>query len=288
MKIVLSPQKMLQVDGTRLHYTDEGEGPAVVLIHGMYGSLFDYKLSIFDELKRHLRVVAIDMPGHGFSERPRPRMTLGDHAKYLHEALKSLGVKKPVLVGHSWGGALVLRYTLEYPSEVAGLVSLSAYVKPYHVAAPLYHLSSAPVAGELFSRFIVQPLGRLLPPSFFLGEPFFPDKVPAIYADNLLPIALRTSDFRASAQEAKSLGRDLIWMGERYGNIRVPVTIVTGDSDLVTPPKQNAHVLQRAIPHARLVTLERTGHQPAFTKPAEVLEAIRTLVGSAERLSVLL
>ena len=90
-KTALGAQKTIEIDGVKLHYADEGQGPAVVLIHGVYGSLYDYKLSIFDELKKNYHTLAFDMPGHGSSTRPRSRMNLADHGRYLHKALKKLG-----------------------------------------------------------------------------------------------------------------------------------------------------------------------------------------------------
>jgi pimeloyl-ACP methyl ester carboxylesterase len=60
----------------------------------------------------------------------------------------------------------------------------------------------------------------------------------------------------------------------RYSDIRVPVAIVTGDSDLIVPAKENAHRLYEALPHAELVVLEKTGHQIPFTRPDAVVDAI--------------
>ena len=107
--------RFLEVDGTRLHYLDEGPAdapttgvggePPVVLLHGNTVTLDDWIVSgVFDLIARSRRVVAFDRPGFGYSERPRDRSwTPAAQARLLRRACRRLGVERPVVVGHSWG-----------------------------------------------------------------------------------------------------------------------------------------------------------------------------------------
>ena len=114
------------VGGVRLHYTDRGEGPAVVLIHGNAVTGEDWDTSgVAGILVRTHRVIIFDRPGFGHSTRPRgASWTAAQQADVIHEALFGLGVERPVVVGHSWGAMVALALAQRYQSDVAALVLL--------------------------------------------------------------------------------------------------------------------------------------------------------------------
>jgi pimeloyl-ACP methyl ester carboxylesterase len=92
-----------------LNYVSGGSGRPVVLIHGNPGSHHDYTFAVFETLIQSYYVVAFDRPGHGYSERhDSVHTTVEVQARIIHDALQLLAIEKPVLVGHSWGGSLVL------------------------------------------------------------------------------------------------------------------------------------------------------------------------------------
>ena len=102
--------RFIEVDGVRLHYMEKGEGPPVVLLHGNGAMAEDYEISgVLDRVAARHRVIAFDRPGFGYSERPRGTVwTAGAQAALIHKALRQLGVRRPVLVGHSWGTLVAL------------------------------------------------------------------------------------------------------------------------------------------------------------------------------------
>ncbi len=204
-------------------------------------------------------------------------MTLFDHAELLHETLNALSVRRPVLVGSSWGGAVVLAYALKYPEETAGLVLLGAYVTPYEHLSAVNRVSTTPVLGDLFVHLVVPLAARLKSSEFYFKDAFHPDEPPADYARKALALARRPEPFRWNAQDMKSLNASLKAMGPRWSELRMPVTIVTGDSDAVALPERHAYRIHRVIPHSRLVVLPRTGHLPVFTKPREVISVIEEM-----------
>ncbi|MGD8644186.1 MAG: alpha/beta hydrolase, partial [Chromatiales bacterium] len=114
------------VDGVRMHYTQTGSGRPIVLIHGASTSLRDFEASIVDPLSRRYRVIAVDRPGHGYSQRPDGEWpNPAKQARFIHDLLVQLDAETPVLVGHSWSGSVVLAYLLAYPEATAGGVLLA-------------------------------------------------------------------------------------------------------------------------------------------------------------------
>ena len=100
-----------------LHYVRRGSGPTVVLIHGDGGSTYDWTMANFDSLPRHYDVIAIDRPGFGFSE-TLPHQFIPSLVQHIHRGLQQMGVRRPVLVGHSRGGEVVTLYAEEYPDDL--------------------------------------------------------------------------------------------------------------------------------------------------------------------------
>src|ERR1043165_2629315 len=121
------PQEhFLTVYKLRIHYVESGAGPTVVMVHGNAGGVEDFSLGAFGLLCSKHRVLAIDRPGHGKSQRTgKHRFTLEYQAELLHQTLSQLEVSQPILVGHSWGASLVLAYTLKYQTEVSAAVLLA-------------------------------------------------------------------------------------------------------------------------------------------------------------------
>lgn len=264
------------VEGLRLHYRCEGSGRPVVLLHGNAGFLQDYDRLLAD-VPSGYRFCSFDWPGHGYSERPTGEPpTPAVQARLLHGALGQLGIEKPMLVGHSWSGTLVLRYALDYPREVSGLVLLGAVAYGEEgVSSPLDTVATAPILGTLVRHTIWIPFsGGFVERS--LAQAFSPDPVPDEYLRAARMLWTRPVQARATAEDNQTAGPALREMNERYDSIDLPVTIVTGDSDLLVLPERHAYPLHEAVAGSRLVVLPETGHDAQHTRPAAVLDAILT------------
>ncbi|MDX6446496.1 MAG: hypothetical protein QOH71_3570 [Blastocatellia bacterium] len=266
--------KFVTVDGARLHFVIKGAGRPVVLIHGNPGSCQDWT-RLYGPLASHHCAFAFDRPGHGHSDRPNHRpITVDVQAQILHDALKELNVEQPILVGHSWGGALALAYALEFQDEVAGLVLLApaAYESDDGVSF-LTKLPALPVIGDLIN-FLFTPLLGASVVREDLQKAFSPDPVPKHYLRHVLSEWTRPKKVKWYSVDDALLNESLPKFTDRYSDIRVPTAIVTGDSDLIVPAKENSHRLYEALPHAELIVLEKTGHQIPFTRPNAVVDAI--------------
>lgn len=267
--------QFVTVNGLRLHYVRRGSGPTVVLLHGSEGFWQDFQ-SVMEPLSLEYDVIAFDRPGHGYSDSPPAADCAPDaQAKIIHNALEQLGIARPLLVGHSWSGSLLLAYALAYSQDVAGLTLLGGWVHA-PAARPLWllRLPAVPLLGPfIVATLLILVKGHYLHKS--LREAFAPDAVPADYAR--LASALwqrRTSQALTFARE-NTLDRAVMRaLSSCYGQIQVPVVIVTGDSDQVVPPAEHAYRLHKALPHSVLTTLPYTGHELPQTRPRAVVEAI--------------
>ena len=264
----------VSAQGLRLHYVERGSGTPVVFIHGAKGSLQEWTLSVFDRAAQRWRAIACDRPGCGYSERP-PREGGSPlvQARVLHAALTKLGVQRPVLVGHSLGGAVAMAYAVEFPDEVGAVVTLAGYVLPVQIFhSPLARLIGVPLLGQLLSRTVLPPLGKALAPTV-LRRAFFPDTVPPGYDRVAVALALRAQRFVNDAEDLRCVDDALREIAPRYLELHTPLVAVVGTQDHILSPDQGRRLCQM-VPGAELVALPRTGHMPHFTQPDAALGAI--------------
>jgi pimeloyl-ACP methyl ester carboxylesterase len=258
----------------RLHYVDSGSGRPVVMIHGNAGDLHDFEFGTLDLLARNYRVIAFDLPGHGLSKMPgNAKGTIHEQALVLHQAISALGIKDPILVGHSWGGGIALAYALLYPHEISALVLLApaAYSDNHH-DAPLGLLLRIPVVSDVGIILLKPILGRrLLKKS--LKEAFSPDPVPDAYFQSAAKVWLGRSNLKAFIKEDLMVDSSLQKLSPQYSKIQAPVIIVTGDSDLAVSPEQ-ALTLHTAVAKSELVVIPHAGHQIPEVHPEAVRRAV--------------
>lgn len=263
------------VDHLRVHYIATGSGRTVVMIHGNAGNVEDFEFGTVKLLAPEYRVVAIDRPGHGSSDRPTGKgATLEYEAQLLHQTLSSLGISQPILVGHSWGASLALAYSLKYPNEVSGMVLLAPAAYPDKGENGLLRAAiKTPIIGDLSLLFGRPLVGRRLLRQA-LGEAFYPQVVPNNYFQIASSLWLGKKHLRAYIEDEWSLNDSLRAMTQRYSDIRIPVVIVTGDEDKIVSPKENAYRLQAVIPGSQLIELKNTGHEIPQTHPESIDSAL--------------
>jgi pimeloyl-ACP methyl ester carboxylesterase len=266
--------KFVTVDGTRLHFVIRGAGRPVVLIHGNPGSAQDWT-RVFGPLVASHRLIAFDRPGHGRSERPKHvDATVEVQARLLHDALKQLHVERPIIVGHSWGGALAMVYAITYPKEVAGVVLVApAVYESQDGVSLLTSLPAVPVIGDAVN-FVLTPLFGAAVIRKELKKAFSPDPVPKNYLRSVISEWTRSKKVKAYSLDEASLNDSLKKFSPRYPEITVPVSILTGDSDLIVSEKEQADRLHQALPKSHLIVLPKTGHQIPFTRPQVVVDEI--------------
>jgi len=270
--------RYINVEGSSLHFVIRGIGRPVVLIHGNPGSCQDWT-RLYTPLASHFCAFAFDRPGHGHSDRSSQsgNVTVEVQARLLNSALAQLGVERPILVGHSWGGALALIYALSYADDVSGLVLLApaAYESDDGVSF-LSKIPAWPLIGDILNILFTPLLSaRLLRTD--LARAFAPDKVPRSYLRHTLAEWTRPIKVKWYSVDEALLNASLAKFSPHYAELRIPVAIVTGDSDLIVPARENAFRLATVLPHAKLQVLEKAGHQIPFVRPDAVVGAIEMI-----------
>ena len=267
--------RWLEVEGTRLHYVDRGEGRPVILIHGLRGSLYEFEASITGRLARQCRVIAFDRPGHGYSPPlPNESHSLADEARTLHAAAAELGLQRPMLVGYSIGAAVAMAYADAYPEDVEGIVTISGHVMPYPVhVGPLAFFARRPWIAGVSSNTLLMPVGRLIG-HWLLKRICSPQPAPAPYSRAVIAMALRPRTFRYVAIELKQSAEELRQIARHYASFPVPVTVLAGRDDAISGIKE-AQWFHRRLRLSTLVLVPDAGHALHATHPDVVAAAVR-------------
>jgi pimeloyl-ACP methyl ester carboxylesterase len=272
------------VDGVRLHYLDQGEGPVVVLLHGNATMAEDFRNSgLIGELSRDFRVIAFDRPGFGYSERPRDTLWTPDaQARVLQKALRQLGVDKHIVLGHSWGTLVALAMALAEPERVTGLLLLGGYYYPsLRLDVPAAALPAVPLIGDLL-RYTVTPLwGRLTWP-LAIKSAFSPSRIAATFRRLPAWLALRPSQLRATAAEAALMVPSAASLEQRYRELTMPVAIFAGDGDKIVDPQANAVRLHAELPRSTLRLVPGAGHMLQHLVQGDIAAEVRHMADADE------
>ena len=269
--------RFVEVGGSRIHYLDKGTGPTLLLIHGLGANMRVFTHSLLERLAGEFRVVLMERPGSGESTRgPGAEARLGAQAKVVSEFIKVLGLERPVLVGHSLGGAVALTVALEHPEQVRGL----ALVAPLAgVQQTVPHIFRSLIIGSRALRklaaWTVATPGSMLRRAQLLDTLFGPDAVPDDYATaggGLL--GLRPKSFCAASEDLVALEGELPALVGRYAGLRLPVGILYGTGDRVLDHRLHGVEVASKIGGAELELIEG-GHMLPLTAPDVVAGFIR-------------
>lgn len=274
--------RMIDVAGARLHVVELGPrdavGPPVVMLHGASSNLRAMQ-PLGDHIAKARRVILIDRPGHGWSTRERVAdSTPAIQRRMIVEALTRLGVDRAIVVAHSWAGALGLRIALDHPDRVAGLVLLAPVAYPWRGGAGRYNdVISTPLIGPLLAHTITLPLGYLVANSGARGV-FAPQPMPAGFIrDSATFLLLRPHEFIANARDLVTLKAAVVEQAARYAEIKVPVTIISGDVDKTVSTGIHSRPLATSAPNAKLIVLPGVGHMVQYVVPDLVASEIEAM-----------
>jgi len=269
--------RFIDLPGTRLHYTDEGSGPAIVMIHGLGGQMGNFNMALTPLLVRDHRVIVIDRPGMGWSSRPEdaaanPRA----QAETVAALIDALGLERPLVVGHSLGGAIALCLAMDHPERTRGLALLAPLTQP--PSGPIEAFKGLAITGRvklfLTSWLMAIPMSIRTAPQV-LDQVFGPEPVPDDYAiKGGALLGLRPSSFRNTSRDYLASGRDLRWMAGQYDSLQVPVRILFGAEDRILEADLHGRALVAKHPHIRLEVIEG-GHMLPITRAQDCARFIR-------------
>lgn len=275
--------KFIDVGADRVHYTDRGQGPAIVFVHGLCGNLRNFAYLDMERLARSHRVIVIDRPGAGRSVRGADSpANIYAQARMVAQCIEKLGLDKPVLVGHSLGGAISLAVGLNYPHVVRRLALI----------APLTHAESAP-PGAFGGLVLPSPLVRRLV-SWTLAIPLSiinsRKAIAAVFAPETMPrdfpfkggglLGLRPHVFYAASSDLVSAPEDLPDMERRYASMTVPVDVLYGRGDRILNVKRQGEALKQKLDRVNLRIIDG-GHMLPVTQPALTTDWVLAVAAAA-------
>lgn len=256
-----------QVNGVGIHYERAGQGPDVVLVHGLAANMAFWYLAAFPALRRDFRVTAYDLRGHGRSTMPASGYASADMATDLAGLLAHLAVNRAHLVGHSFGAAVAVHLAILQPERVASLT----------LADPVIPALLPGERPETLGLEMLEELGTVglsgTTPTRMPSGPFSASRAgnqTAALWQRLLADTTARADFRSLAGMTRAEMRGL----------RQPALAVFGGRSrwLQTRP-----ALEEALPLTRFVVLPEVGHFHPLVKPRTFVRILRDFLANQER-----
>jgi pimeloyl-ACP methyl ester carboxylesterase len=271
----VTASKIIDIHGEQFAVIDEGEGEALLLIHGMAGSSQTWR-AILPQLAKKYRVIAPDLLGHGQSSKPRTDYSLGAFAVGLRDLLDELGVASATIVGHSLGGGIAMQFLYQHPDYCRRLVLISSgglgpdvgwilrllaapgaeLVMPVIAPSPVLRAGNS-VRGWLSSLGLRSPRGA----EIWNAYSSFSDRETR---DAFLRTLRSVVDYRG--QSVSALNRL---------NLRadLPTLAIWGEQDAIIPV-DHAYSALAARPDCRVEVLPDVGHFAHVEAPNEVVDLI--------------
>ena len=268
------PVHTASVNGHRIAYLDEGQGPPLILLHGYGGSMWQWEYQ--QPLTAQFRVITPDLIGSGLSDKPAIDYRPEELIDSIRGLMDELGLPTATLIGNSMGGGVAIGMALTYPERVHRLVLIDGL--PDHVrerlVSPLMQRAINTHAPAWLARF-----GAL-----FLGNRTMEAVLKEIVYDPRLVTPLVLDRSNRNRQRADmitpllSLRNSLpLWdqhFAPRLKDIRQPTLILWGEHDRLFPPQVGRDLLT-IIPHSKLIVIPDAGHIPQWEQPQAVNRHIR-------------
>lgn len=274
------PSQRIAIHGHDIAFRAAGEGPVLVLLHGMASSSATWR-HVMPLLARDFTVVAPDMLGHGESAKPRVDYSLGAHAACVRDLMIALGHERATIVGHSWGGGVAMQFAYQFPERCGRLVLVSSGGLGAEVNAILRALSipgadyALPIGCRPLFRDAGEKIGGLLAR---VGKQPGAEGIEIwrSYA-SLADPDTRRAFLLTLRSVVDHIGQRVSARDRLYLTSQMPTLILWGDRDPIIPPQHglDAHA---AMPASRLEVFPGVGHYPHCGDPARFVRVLRAFV----------
>lgn len=245
----------LKIKGLKIFFNALGEGQPLILLHG-WGTDSQIWESTASALSSSGQVISFDWPGFGQSDFPSQAWSLDDYAQTLKKIIDELKLKKPTLLGHSFGGRVAIKFATTHPKAIKKLILVSsAGIKPKHGIVWWSLFLGAKVGKTVFK----------IPPLSF----FFPKVRRFFYQTTKRTDYLNSGKLKKTF--LKVIKEDLTPL---LTKISVPTLIIWGEKDQEVPLK-HAQILLNQIPQAKLHLLKNSGHFPFLEEPEKFVEIVK-------------
>lgn len=269
--------KILDLSGGELEVVEEGprSGSPIVLIH-CFTCAINYWNKMMPGLARRHRVVAIDLLGHGGSEKPRSGYSVSNQASLVAQALAKLGVSDAEVVGHSLGGAVAVALARQSPALVNRVVIVDT--PPTHEDGDLglvAKLGFAPVIGEAFWR--IKPDFAVRKGLEVAFAPGF--KVPDEFVEDVDRMTFSAYDDSPTAFDDYTKEESL---DHRMAETGKPLMVIMGaEEQIINEPAKRLAEYRATVPGTKTKLISGAGHSPNVEKPAETAALVLAFAPSA-------
>jgi pimeloyl-ACP methyl ester carboxylesterase len=273
----------VRLHGREVAYVMGGEGPTVLLIHGIGGNWRTWE-PVLDGLAREHRVVAVDLPGHGGSGKGAGDYSLGALASALRDLGGVLGIERASVVGHSLGGGVAMQFAYQFPERCERLVLVSSGGLGPDVGvvlrlatlpgSELFLSLTAPAARSLIN--LASSAGRALRLRPAYDAQFYARTFAALADPDTRTAFLGTLRGVVGTRGQLVDARDRLYLAGH-----MPTLIVWGGHDAVLPV-DHGHAAQEAIPGSRLEIFEDAGHLPQFDDPSRFMAVMNDFIATTE------
>lgn len=263
--------RFIEVDGVRLHYVDLGDGPPIVMVHGLGGQLRNFTYAVTERLAGQHRLIVIDRPRSGYSTVPAGvEPGVKAQADTIAAAIRALDLKRPLLVGHSLGGAIALSLALDHPGLVSGLALIAPLTQPQTKMPDVFRGLAAGGASKVgraaLANLIAVPVGALTAKQTSAAV-FAPEPVPDDFGTRGGGmLALRPGNVYAATFEMQAATPETTDIAARYGELSLPVSILFAREDKVLDYRLDGEKTAGTIARARLELVDG-GHMLPVTQP---------------------
>jgi len=242
-----------EVDGVRLRYVDVGQGPAVVMLHGFASSLETWT-AVIPELARSHRVLALDLKGFGWTDRPEGDYSPQAQARLVLELMSKRGIERADFVGHSWGASVALAAAAQAPARVSRLALYDAWAYEDQLPPFFIWARAAPFGEALFAMFYGERADERMALAFY-------DR--AYVTEGFVEQVERALERPGTAAAALAAvrGQRYLEMERTYREIKNPTLLLWGREDKVAALAVGERLL-RDLPNAELKVYPRCGHFP--------------------------
>jgi pimeloyl-ACP methyl ester carboxylesterase len=271
----------LELHGDRIAYRDAGDGPTLLLIHGMAGSSATWQ-ALIPQLSKKFRVIAPDLLGHGMSAKPRGDYSLGAFAVFLRDLLDELGVDRATVIGQSLGGGIAMQFAHQHRDYCERLALIgSGGLGPD--LSPLLRMLSAPGAEFVLPIVAPQPVLNL---GNKIGSWLTSAGIQSPRAGQMWHAYSSLSDAQTRRAFLRTLRSVVDYRGQAVSALNklhvaegLPTVLIWGENDRIIPVA-HAYAAHDAVPGSRLEVLEGVGHFPHVEAPMAVADILETFIAS--------
>jgi pimeloyl-ACP methyl ester carboxylesterase len=254
------------VDGVRTYYRVEGQGPPLVLLHGLGMSHLTWR-ACAESLARSYTVVTLDLPGFGYSDKPAGWASARDASRFVDSFLSTLHMERVTLVGHSMGGATAVWLAANRPERVERLVLINA--AEFGRSAAIFRVFATPIVGELVLKLTSPPSMRFLLRGAYLHKELVTWEVARTYARFGWSPGAR----QALIGYSRAYDADRAALRRRLGHVMAPTLVIWTEHDPYFPLAIGRELVE-ALPSATLGVVADAGHLPQEEQPERVSQLI--------------